>query len=282
MSVRMPYPLLSIRSLGALIAPALLAASLSGCLSGSGSSGSNSSGAGTSVGTASATRPSTGALTGSDPQFAAGPTVSSSGVITTVAVSDVDGRALANRVLTFGQVFVAGHAPQSVVLVAGGRTIPTQVDVKRRHPNGSIRHAIISAGLPATLSGAYTDLEIRQAGAAVQSGITVDAALVGGFDVVVEIVEGGTVYRASAADALRAQSSRWLDGAIATELRASVPLRAGTSAHPVFEAFFDVRFFSPTAAKVSVTIENTLANASRGARMVDLRIRDSRGQLRSG
>lgn len=215
------------------------------------------------------------------PPFAAGPTVSAAGVITTVRVSDTASAPLANRVVTFGQPFAAGHVPGGVVASLDGRAVPTQIDVKRRHADGSVRHAIISVGIPANASASTARLELRQAASMPASGAArdLDTLLAGGFDVVLEVIEGGVTYRTSARQQLQSGATKWLDGGIVSELRSGGPLRAGGSAHPVFEGYFDVRFFGATSARVSVTLENTLANEARGERRAAIRILDQRGQV---
>ncbi|MGZ8288020.1 MAG: RIFT barrel domain-containing protein, partial [Telluria sp.] len=58
--------------------------------------------------------------------------------------------------VTFGQVFVQGAVPstQSLIGKLGDNTVvPLQVDVKARHADGSVRHAVISAVLSQVTAG---------------------------------------------------------------------------------------------------------------------------------
>jgi hypothetical protein len=52
--------------------------------------------------------------------------------------------------LTFGQVFNEGDLPAgySVTLLNKTSNIPTQLDVKATHKDGSVRHGVISAIIP--------------------------------------------------------------------------------------------------------------------------------------
>jgi hypothetical protein len=55
-----------------------------------------------------------------------------------------------NVPVTFGQPFVVGDVPPaaSIVTVSGTSIIPSQMDVKARHADGSVRHAIITLMVP--------------------------------------------------------------------------------------------------------------------------------------
>ncbi|HFE39592.1 MAG TPA: hypothetical protein ENK06_14450, partial [Gammaproteobacteria bacterium] len=60
-----------------------------------------------------------------------------------------------NIPVTFGQVFAPGDVPAglSVKVNVGGNPLQTQVDDKATHPDGSLRHAVITAWLPALGAG---------------------------------------------------------------------------------------------------------------------------------
>lgn len=276
----------------AVVAAIFGALALTGCLSGGSDNGGGNvtSSAGTAGAASGAVQPvvATPAPTSGEiaapvpqPEAPSAPNVSVGEVITSVSVTDRDNQPLASRIVTFGQPFVRGHVPRGVVATLNGQLLPAQVDVKRRHIDGSVRHAVISVAMPASIAASRAELELRQADAmpSTASGMAPADALAGGFDMVLEVTEGGQIYRASAAALLRAQAARWLDGPLATEFRLAGPLTAGTAPHPVFEALFDVRFFSSTSARVSVVFENALANAARGERTASFRILDQRGQV---
>ena len=177
-------------------------------------------------------------------------------------------------VVTFAQAFRPGDAAEGVAVTRDGDALPTQVDVKRRHADGSIRHAVLSVELPALSAGETLDLDIKSAGAA-QSAAGPDTAtlLAGGLDTRVEITEGGKTYTASAADALAAAgASRFLDGDLVSELRALAPPTDGGSEHPALGVQFDVRFFAPDRARVSVSVENTWSDTP-GNRSYDVQVK---------
>ncbi|HEB94128.1 MAG TPA: hypothetical protein ENI94_11810, partial [Gammaproteobacteria bacterium] len=66
-----------------------------------------------------------------------------------------DKRFHTNIPVTFGQVFAPGDVPAglSVKVNVGGNPLQTQVDDKATHPDGSLRHAVITAWLPALGAG---------------------------------------------------------------------------------------------------------------------------------
>ena len=158
-------------------------------------------------------------------------------------------------VVTFGQVFAAGQVPGSVeARTTAGAPLPTQVDVRRRHPDGSVRHAILSVDVP----GSQTVALAPVAASAVGTGLSVAQALSGGFDVEVEVTWGGKTYTASAAQALRTGPvERWLAGPLVTEYRAPGALAAGDGSRLTrLHVLFDVRFLSADEARVSIAVEN--------------------------
>jgi Fibronectin type III domain len=158
-------------------------------------------------------------------------------------------------VVTFGQVFVAGQVRGAVeARTTGGALLPTQVDVRRRHADGSVRHAILSVDVP----GSQTLSLVPTTAASTSTGLTVTQALSGGFDTEVKITSGGKTYTASAAQALRTGPvERWLAGRLVTEYRAPGALLASDGSRLTrLNVLFDVRFLSADEARVSVAVEN--------------------------
>jgi hypothetical protein len=63
----------------------------------------------------------------------------------------------ADRIAVFGQAFQPGDLPQGAGMaaqLADGTTLPCQLDVKTRHPDGSARHAVVAMRCPALADGA--------------------------------------------------------------------------------------------------------------------------------
>ncbi|WP_426207697.1 hypothetical protein [Massilia sp. TWP1-3-3] len=167
--------------------------------------------------------------------------------------------------VTFGQVFAPGQVPagQSITgKLADGSALALQVDVKARHADGSVRHAIVSAKL-ARLSGGQTSLlllERTSAGAAVAPG-TPAALLEAGFSAAVHADLDGQRYSASADALLRSgKYTSWLAGPVANEWLLSGPLTTSAGkAHPHLSARFAIRAYGNKQARVDVTVENDWA-----------------------
>ncbi|MBW2537076.1 MAG: hypothetical protein JRI55_36655 [Deltaproteobacteria bacterium] len=193
--------------------------------------------------------------------------------VTSVWVAAAAGAALPEGIVTFGQAFREGDVAASVVAELGGELLPTQVDAKRRHPDGSLRHAVISIRLPALPAGAEQEIALRElSDGPTPTGMTVEEALSGGLAVAIEVTESGSTYRATAAELLQGgEVERWQDGELVTTLRAAGPLQDGSSEHPALWVALDLRLLSTTDARVSVAVENAFADTP-GDRTYDVTI----------
>jgi hypothetical protein len=72
------------------------------------------------------------------------------GAVVTDHVISESSRAQSNVPVTFGQVFKVGDVPRGNTLAASvdGRPITLQVDPKASNPDGSLRHAVLTAVIP--------------------------------------------------------------------------------------------------------------------------------------
>jgi len=212
---------------------------------------------------------------GADAASDAPPAIGST--VTRVTVRPAGATASAGPV-TFAQAFRQGDIPETVVAVVNDELLPTQMDAKRRHGDGSVRHAVITFQAPAMAEGEELEVELRSASSGNDApGPSVSDLLAGGFDAAVEITLDGHVYTASARDLLESGSpARWLDGALAAELRIDGPLVSGSGPHPALHALFDVRFFGLGGARVSVVVENAYEDTP-GNINYDVRVLDAAG-----
>ena len=165
--------------------------------------------------------------------------------------------------VTFGQVFVPGDVVDGsrLVIQLGDTELPTQVDVKARHPDGSVRHAILSTELPVVPADSEVSAEIALADSAqpTGAGITAEALLASGFDAEIRIVLDGVEYVASARTALQQGGAKiWLDGPIATEFLLKAPfVAADGSTHPHLMGRFDLRAYAGLkSVRVDAIVEN--------------------------
>ncbi|QAU35986.1 hypothetical protein EKL02_05630 [Janthinobacterium sp. 17J80-10] len=165
--------------------------------------------------------------------------------------------------VTFGHVFAVGHVGSGETLtgkLADGSALPLQVDVKARHADGSVRHAIISAVLP-QLAGSQTQtISLAKTASSGASPATSPTTLTNaGFTAGVTVTIGGTTYSASASDLLKSGTvTTWLSGPLVNEWLVSAPLKtAGGVAHPHLSARFAIRSYAgQNKAKVDVIVEN--------------------------
>lgn len=152
---------------------------------------------------------------------------------------------------TFGQVFAPGHLLPAEGLAAEG--VPLQVDVKATHPDGSVRHAVISGVLSRLGAGEKVGLQL------VKAPLRLDdlAPLPPDLTAAADILLGGVAYTATVKESQF--ESAWLMGSIVREAIATAPLRtAAGDVHPRLSVRFGVRW-CPGAkrARIEFVIENT-------------------------
>jgi len=169
--------------------------------------------------------------------------------------------------LTFGQVFAPGDLPAGAGLsgkLADGAVLPLQVDVKATHPDGSVRHAVISAVLPRLAPGRPLGIALVKdsKGGKGEKAAEKAAARLAAPGATVNVSIDGERYGASL-DALlkEGEPSRWLDGPLVTEVQVAAPLRnAKGEAHPHLAARFALRSYGAAGkARIDVVVENDWA-----------------------
>ena len=239
---------------------------LSAC--GGSSSASSSTSADSANAAVSTTAPST--TTGGSQTSPGSTTTTSSQIITDIKFQNTGSTDQTNTPVTFGQVFAPGDVPSSSILtgkLSDGTVVPIQVDAKATHPDGSLRHAIISVVIPKLPAQNPTQLQalslIKISGAATTPVAVNPVGLVNaGFTSSVSVNLAGQTYTASADALLRAgKYITWLAGPIANEWVVSAPLTTAQGvAHPHLTARFAIRSFTGLSkAKVDITIENNWA-----------------------
>jgi hypothetical protein len=169
--------------------------------------------------------------------------------------------------VTFGQVFGVGQLSSSQQLqarLADGASVPVQADIKARHPDGSVRHAVVSlvlAHLPRARPAVIGLFAAGAKGAAPAAGQR--AALPGKeLDARVDARLDGKTWSAQLRPLLEGdKAALWLDGPVAREWLLSAPLRdAEGRPHPHLAARFAVRWYPLLAkARIDVTVENSWA-----------------------
>jgi hypothetical protein len=185
--------------------------------------------------------------------------------ITDVRFENTSAATQTNVPVTFGQIFAVGHLQPTDVLTGrldDGTNVPLQLDVKARHADGSVRHAVISAVLPTLAANTVHTMGLVKGGTAPAGSTSVDALMRTGFSFSVHANLNGTDYYASADELLKAGgAATWLSGPVATEWQVSAPLQTASGAqHPHLQARFAIRWFpGANEARVDVTVENDWA-----------------------
>lgn len=191
------------------------------------------------------------------------------GAITTVTVSNTGSSSTpAAAPITFAHVFAPGDIPagSSVALSAAGTTLPAQVDAKAFHPDGSLRHAIITTQTPAMSGGATLTVNLDKTPTpAATTAVSLPALLASNFDSKIDVSLAGVHYSASAKTLLsKAVDRTWLQGPLVSEWHASGPLLDSLgNTHPHLSAQFYVRAYSGlNPVRVDVVLENNWAYQS--------------------
>ena len=200
-----------------------------------------------------------------DPQPTSPAPAPSASTVTTVRFESTSSSAQTNVPVSFGQIFAPGHLAAGASLsgrLDNGATVPLQLDVKARHPDGSVRHAVVSAILPALGANQVVNMSLNRATAASGSAGNTASLLNAGFTASFNATINGVRYTASADELMRKTAARaWLSGSTANEWQVSAPLKnsAGVE-HPHLSARFAVRWYETVRkARVDVVVENNWA-----------------------
>lgn len=191
------------------------------------------------------------------------PVPNAAGAVTTVQLVNTTATAQANASATFGQTFRQGDLRNGETVTgrsAGGASVPLQVDVKARHADGSVRHAVITAQLSTSAANGVDNISLIKATAgAAATPVAPTTLLNSGFTASFNATIGGVRYTASADELLKSgKYTTWLSGALVNEWLVQAPLKnAAGVAHPHLMAQFAIRAYAgQNSARVDVTIEN--------------------------
>ncbi len=179
-----------------------------------------------------------------------------------VVVENVSKGARPAGPVTFGMVFARGEIPRDVAVV----DIDAQVDVKRRWPDGSVKHAVVIAALGELAARGSRKLSFLPAKA--PAGEEPEKApareafglpdKLGDVAVTISMHKGPTVT-ARLREALKSEPLRsWLEGDLVRERHYRLaPTGADGKADPDLEIGFNVRYYPAVgAARVTVIVEN--------------------------
>jgi hypothetical protein len=186
--------------------------------------------------------------------------------------------------VTFGQVFKAGDVPRGTTLEAtlGGKQVMLQVDAKATNPDGSLRHAVLTAMVPELPKHARLPLALSTAPAASDPGnpVRLSQLLATQYDAKASLDISGNRYTADArallqtaqsADACRPwnrQCDLWLSGPLVSAWVVNGPLTSSTGVtNPNLRVYFAVRAYAGTTpgtvgyVRTDIIVENSNAFA---------------------
>ncbi|MBV1800005.1 hypothetical protein [Siccirubricoccus sp. G192] len=141
----------------------------------------------------------------------------------------------AGTITVFGQAFRPGQVPRQAQLVAhlaDGRLLPTQMDVTRRHPDGSARFAVVSLAAPGLASGRRTGVVLSARPAAAAAPLDLAAGFAERRAILEVGAAGGEPWRADLGALLRsgpAGQRPWQSGPLASQARIVVPVPAAAA-----------------------------------------------------
>ncbi|RYF39189.1 MAG: hypothetical protein EOO38_23650, partial [Cytophagaceae bacterium] len=119
-------------------------------------------------------------------------------VITDVRFQNTSAVAQTSVPVTFGQVFAVGDVKTSDVLLGrmeDNSLVTLQMDVKARHADGSVRHAIFSAIIPTLAANATRKMSLaRNAAATTSAAISPAQLLAAGFTASTSATISGVKY----------------------------------------------------------------------------------------
>jgi hypothetical protein len=186
-----------------------------------------------------------------------------------VVVTNPTDQVIANLPLQFARPFIEGEITQLPQLKLGEQLLQTQADVKQRHADGSVRHAIISVVVPQIPAGGSVRLQfVNQAALPNQTGLTAAQMLSADFDFDAQIkatFAGNQTQTRSARDMLsQGKFSYWAQGPVATTVLIadhSVERSAdfGSDAHRSVRPLFYATFW-PGIQKVQVRFIGEITN----------------------
>jgi len=181
-----------------------------------------------------------------------------------VTVRNLSDRRQSDSPVTFGQVFRKGQFARGVRIESQGRVVPGQIDVKRRHDDGSIRLAVVTAWIEDLAAGQEARLALTPGPPAGQEapGIAPSDWLPADFDAAVAFrFPDGAVRTASARKLLDRQGAKataWLSGPLVREWLVSAPPadEQGRLDEDLTVQFHVRAYRGAKRVRVSVVVEN--------------------------
>ena len=177
--------------------------------------------------------------------------------------------AVQDQPVTLGYAFAPGDVPKGKTVAAktpSGTSLPLQVDAKATHPDGSLRHAVLTLRPGLAAKGSESVLLQAADPSPSPSPLTPASLLATAYDATVTLTLGGADYAASARSALQAaaaagKAQAWLNGPLVSEWLVQAPLSdAAGKPHPHLSVRFEIRAYAGMkSVRTGITIENCWA-----------------------
>ncbi|HVW82570.1 MAG TPA: LamG-like jellyroll fold domain-containing protein [Candidatus Paceibacterota bacterium] len=179
------------------------------------------------------------------------------GQIVGLIFQNPNGGSLPAHEVEFGQPFVDGALAGNSGLSAtvNGSTVPAQVDIKTKYPDGSARFGVVTVLAPAISGSAPVMLSPLSA------GTPISLSSMPGYSFTVDLVISGKTYHFDAASLLAAalnagKASYWRQGPVVSEARVDAPVTS--SMHLVF----DISEYADGTYSTDVQFDNDYAWSS--------------------
>jgi len=183
--------------------------------------------------------------------------------ITTISLENLTTDDMQNVPVSFGHVFASGDVQSGTTVgarLSDGTEVALQVDKKAFHGDGSLRHAVLTAVLPALAPLQQKSVTLyRKPESAAAAPLSPNATIRDGL-VSVDLDIGGTKYIATSH--IVPESALWLSGDLVTEWVVKAPFinSSDSSQHPHLAARINIRAYSGFKhVRTSVVVENNWA-----------------------
>ena len=182
--------------------------------------------------------------------------------IASLEIKEIAGNSFVDMPVTMGHPFKKGDIPAGQTLKArleNNRELPLQVDHKAIHPDGSLRHAILSFILPSVSNDDTIKVKLFSTTQGAPKSPLQMANLAASYETNISLFIDDIEYTASTKDLLKKSPlKKWLSGPLCTEWQVSSPLTASDgSTHPHLYAYFNIRAYKGLKdVRTSVIIEN--------------------------
>jgi len=165
----------------------------------------------------------------------------------------------------FGQAFVAGDLAGSggVEIKLGGQTIPAQIDVKNRYPDGSVRFGVISLQLPQLAARSQNEAILAPAS---RTGTPISLNSLPGYQFVVTLKTASKTHTFNipalfATELAAGRVSFWRQGPLVTEGRIDIPVESS------MRLVVDLARYSDGTYTTDVAFRNDYAMTAQGGEL---------------